>query len=399
MCVTRCTGHLDRDVTWSAHLQAILAEQRRAAEEKKAQKIKEIEERQKASKAARAALLKEKKALAKQKKGAEKQAMKKSSRASEMHPALSCHELLARTTIDSIEEETACLEIFMELLNEEASLLAEDILAERNLKRLDAGSSSSSEALAKQKKGAEKQAMKKVTTNGAILFDIDSEERSSSIDDTRAPPTLGGKASLSVNACPKGRTIVDKKAPTIEPIISMTPEVVDGANANKENNHAKNQQTMLETDNFDASLPEDTGVKNSRVSIDSGSENGQRILDRACQEIKDVREARAQQVEGKARMAATAATLQGPPAEPDLRLSARDKAVHQYIDAYMQRQHGYVANFMALPFISPNPELPPPMQQQMLAQFRQDQQAYCDQYLLNQQVGSRLLCVCSCNVG
>ena len=186
----------------------------------------------------------------------------------------------------------------------------------------------------------------------------------------------------------------------IEPIISVTPEVVDGANANKENNHAKNQQqTMLKTDGFDASLPEDTGVKNSRVSIDSGSENGQRILDRACQEIKDVRGARAQQVEGKTRMAATAATLQGPPAEPDLRLSARDKAVHQYIDAYMQRQHGYVANFMALPFISPNPELPPPMQQQMLAQFRHDQQAYCDQYLLNQQVGSRLLCVCSCNVG
>ena len=153
MCVTRCTGHLDRDVTWSAHLQAILAEQRRAAEEKKAQKIKEIEERQKASKAALMLRNKEKKALAKQKKGAEKQAMKKSSRASEMHPALSCHELLARTTIDSIEEETACLEIFMELLNEEASLLAEDILAERNLKRLDAGSLSSSEALAKQKKG------------------------------------------------------------------------------------------------------------------------------------------------------------------------------------------------------------------------------------------------------
>ena len=106
--------------------------------------IKEIEERQKASKAALMLRNKEKKALVKQKKGAEKQAMKKSSRASEMHPALSCHVLLAGTTIDSIEEETAYLEIFMELLNEEASLLAEDILAERNLERLDAGSSSSS---------------------------------------------------------------------------------------------------------------------------------------------------------------------------------------------------------------------------------------------------------------
>ena len=302
-----------------------MAEQRRAAEEKKAQNIKEIEERQKAGKAAHLMLKKQqKKGLAKQKKGKK--------------PAMTTN---GATFLDSVEEETGYLEIFLELLDEEARLVAMDII-------LDAGSSSSSSSSSE-------------------------DDDDNSVDDTKAP-ALGGKASLSV---------------------SLTPEVVDRANTDQENYHANKQQTMLKTEEGEDA---ETGVKNSRVSIDSDTEDGQRILDRACREIKDVREARAQQVEGKTRMAATAATAQGSPVESDVRLSARDKAVHQYIDAYMQRQHVYVANFMDLPFISPNPELPPPMQQQMLTQFRHNQQAYCDQYLLNQQVGAWLLCLCSCHV-